>query len=73
MVEQIKQMFLKNVGYEIKADEEEKPFQEVQGWDSLKHVQFILDIETCFNIQLDSDELEEANTITKLYNIINSR
>ncbi|WP_320173890.1 acyl carrier protein [Maridesulfovibrio sp.] len=41
------------------------PYTEVQGWDSMKHVQFILDVEAEFNIKMKPEQLVLATNIER--------
>ena len=41
------------------------PYTEVQGWDSMKHVQFILDVEKEFNIKMKPEQLVLATNIER--------
>jgi acyl carrier protein len=41
---------------------DETPFAECVGWDSLKHVQLIVGIETRFGVELTGEEIDRLRT-----------
>lgn len=41
-------------------------FTEIDGWDSLKHVQFILDVEKEMNLKMTPEQLISCTSIDKI-------
>ncbi len=48
-------------------------FTELDGWDSLKHVQFILDLENEFQIKMNPEQLVSCTSVEKSLEILNSK
>ncbi len=45
----------------------------VDGWDSLQHVNIVLDVEQMFNISLSTPEIEKMVTVRAIVDIINKK
>lgn len=45
----------------------------VKGWDSLQHVNIVLDVEQRFNITLSPTEIEEMLTVQDIVDIVNKK
>ncbi len=45
----------------------------VEGWDSLQHVNIVLDVEQRFNITLSPPEIEEMLTVQAIADIVNKK
>lgn len=45
----------------------------VEGWDSLQHVNMVLDVEQRFNISLSPPEIEKMVTVKAIASIINEK
>lgn len=69
----IRDIFLKNVGVNIEEHDYNKEFNTIDSWDSLKHVSFIIELELELGFQFEAEELENGNTINKVYEIIKSK
>ena len=48
-------------------------FQELESWDSLTHMQFIVAVEQNFNVELTADEIVEMLTISKVEEILKKK
>lgn len=69
----IRDMFLKNIGTQLDELDDDKEFNQIDNWDSLKHVQFIIELEGACDVMLSAEELESGNTVNKLLEIINKK
>jgi acyl carrier protein len=49
---------------------EETTANEVEGWDSLTHIQLIVAIEKCFTIKFSSKEIVQTKNIGELIDIV---
>ena len=45
----------------------------VEGWDSLQHINIVLDVEQRFNITLSPTEIEEMLTVQDIVDIVNKK
>jgi len=72
-VDVISNIFERNVGVHLNEAEYDLEFNQINNWDSLKHVQFIVDLELELNIQFTAEELEIGNSIKKIFEIINEK
>ena len=50
----------------------ETKLNEIKGWDSIKHMEFILSIEKEFNFELSGEEIASIQTINDLKKIISN-
>ena len=71
--ELIRDVFLKNVGIKLEESDYDKEFNSINMWDSLKHVQFIIELELELGIQLEAAELESGSSVNKIFDIINKK
>ncbi|HEM55500.1 MAG TPA: acyl carrier protein [Thermodesulfobium narugense] len=45
--------------------------EEIQEWDSLKHLQIIMEIEERFNVAIPVNDLSKINSVKDILNILN--
>ena len=59
--------------FEISADDIllESSMENIEGWDSLGHLKFIMSLETEFNITFSTDQVPTLTNIKIIYDIIN--
>ena len=69
----IRKIFQKNIGIDLKESQYDEEFNNMSGWDSLKHVQFVIELEEELDIQLTPEELENGNSINKIFEIIDKK
>ncbi|MDB4334785.1 acyl carrier protein [bacterium] len=50
---------------------EESSSKDVQGWDSLRHMMIIADIEKVFDIKIDFMEILNMKSVGDIYNVVN--
>lgn len=60
-----------NVSIEVLGPESSQ--DTVEGWDSLQHVNIVLDVEQRFNISLSPPEIEKMVTVQAIADIINEK
>lgn len=53
--------------------DENEEFGEMYFWDSLKHTEFLLEIETLYNIRIPIELLGELNNVNKLKGYLNEQ
>ena len=51
---------------------DETKLNEIKGWDSIKHMEFILNIEKEFDLELSGEEIASIQTINDLKKIISN-
>lgn len=58
--------------FEVQIDEitEETQMQDVNSWDSLMHMEMILEIETEFGLKLSPDDITKMTSFKDILNII---
>ncbi len=44
--------------------------QNIENWDSLSHLTFIVELEECFSVSFEPDEISEMNSIQKILEIL---
>lgn len=47
--------------------------KDVETWDSLKHLQLVVALEQTFNIQMETDEIQEIKGVADVIALLNSR
>lgn len=52
---------------------EETTAQDVEGWDSLNHIRFMVTVEQRFNVRFTSREVESLQNVGDLLRAINSK
>ena len=73
ILEQLNEIFI-DVIYEEKNNlNEASTAKEVEGWDSLTHIQLVVAIERHFKIRFTSKEIQEWKNVGALVDSINSK
>ncbi len=47
--------------------------RDIEGWDSFRHIEIMLAVETHFNVRLTSRDIDEVDCVGDLVNIISRR
>mgnify|MGYP001394150777 FL=1 len=72
IISKLKNIFEKNLNQKIR-NIETLTFGSNKKWDSLKHIQIIVNVEKEFNVKIKTSEVGKLNTFNKLKNhIINT-
>tara|TARA_B100000768_G_C11126179_1_gene309692 strand:- start:536 stop:772 length:237 start_codon:yes stop_codon:yes gene_type:complete len=72
IISKLKNIFEKNLNQKIR-NIETLAFGSNKKWDSLKHIQIIVNVEKEFNVKIKTSEVGKLNTFNKLKNhIINT-
>ena len=72
ILDQVGQIISDLFGVEPKDISLETPREEVPGWDSLQHVNLILDVEQQFSIHFDETQVASIRTVGDLVRAIES-
>lgn len=72
MLEEIKEMLEENLGEDTTAITEDSSFKEDLGIDSLDLFELVMDLETKYNIEIPTEDLEQLSTIGDVINYINA-
>lgn len=66
---------IKNISQLILKTEidEQNSIENTESWDSLNHINLIMELEKTFNVSFDDNEIVEADSIYKIIKIIESK
>jgi acyl carrier protein len=68
----VQDVFKAAMGNHVTVDmNTEKPM--VEEWDSLNHLNLVVELESAFGLNLSMKEIEELNSVKKIVEIINAR
>jgi len=68
IIEKLSAIFKKNL--EVCDFNPKLSMEDVPEWDSLKHIQLIFDIENCFGIQINYEDVLDMTAISSIVRII---
>jgi len=68
---EVKIIMAKVFEIDIEAIADTASQKEISNWDSLRHLNFIVEIEDKYNISIDPEDISEMITISKIMEIIN--
>jgi acyl carrier protein len=72
ILSQVQQVFKLAMGDEVSVDmETEKDM--ILEWDSLNHLNLVVELENSFDLGLSMQEIEEMNSVKGIVELINSR
>lgn len=70
VLEEINNIFIDVLDEETLAIKEETTAQDVEGWDSLTHIQLVVGIEKKFKIRFNSKEIQSWKNIGEMANSV---
>jgi acyl carrier protein len=47
--------------------------RDIDGWDSLKHVMLVLELEKCFTVKLSADDIESMVTVADIERVLKEK
>jgi acyl carrier protein len=62
-----------NLGAPIDAVRPDSTAAELPGWDSLKHLVLVMEIEGTFGLQFAMDEIADLDSVSKIVNAVERR
>jgi acyl carrier protein len=73
MMKTLHQVIAETLGISVNELTPESGIDRTRNWDSLKHMEVLMNIEAHFEIMFDTDELTTLTTISEISNILPSK
>ena len=68
----IKELFKQSMGEEVEVNLETKK-DDIGEWDSINHLNLIVELESSFDLGLSMDEIEKIDSVRQIVDLINNR
>lgn len=71
-LKKIHQIFKSAMGNEVEIDMNTEK-EMISEWDSINHLNLIVEIESAFDLGLSMEEIEKLSSVRQIFDLINSR